>query len=124
MTHNNFSNIILVNYFFMVFLVIFFYYVLGGSSFPDYAAYQNIAYKNFGGENWYFTEFLSRYILYKDIFSNFNRVDLLVLFVQIIFILITSVIIFKHNDSLYIVLVFVAFFGPLLLTTVLRASPL
>lgn len=100
------------------------YYILGGESFPDYKAYINIAYNDFGGEGWYFSEFLTRYILYNDVMFGLNRVDQLTLFVQLFFILITLALIIADNKNTYMVLVFVSFFSPLLMTTVLRASPL
>jgi hypothetical protein len=118
------KDILIYNYVLMLTVLLCSYYILGGHSFPDYQAYNLIAYSDFGGDDGYFTEFLSRYILYNGLFEGFNRVDQLALFVQLFFIVSTLFIIFKDSSKLYTVLVFVAFFSPLLITTVLRVSPL
>lgn len=117
-------SILFFQYIFMVVFVLTLYYVLGGNVFPDYFAYTNIAYNDFGREGGYFTEFFSRYILYDGLIDEINRVDQLVVFIQFFFVTSTLLAIFKNSKDIYIVIVFVAFFSPLLLTTVLRASPL
>lgn len=118
------KNLILSNIFFMILMVLGTYYIYGGYSFPDYQTYLKIAYSGFGEEGWYFTEYLSRYILYNGIVDGFNRVDQLTVFVQVFFLVVITSIIIKKPEDLYTTAVFVAFFSPLFMTTVLRASPL